>query len=75
MRRREVAKETFVRQPRRRLAHVELAGHHIRDKARAVFAEKVNLAFETGDGTPYFSRCTVDLGREGLSLIFEAIGT
>ena len=40
----------FVGQPRRRLAHIELAGHHVGDEAGAVFAEEFDLAFEAGDG-------------------------
>jgi hypothetical protein len=39
----------FVGQPRRRLAHVELAGHDVGDEAGAVFAEEVDFAFEAGD--------------------------
>jgi hypothetical protein len=35
---------------RRRLAHIELAGHDIGDEAGAVFAEEFDLAFEAGGG-------------------------
>ena len=31
--------------------HIELAGDHIGDEARAVFAEERDLAFEAGDGS------------------------
>ena len=40
----------FLWQPCRCLAHIELAGDHVGDKAGTVFAEEFDLAFEAGDG-------------------------
>ncbi len=37
----------FVRQPRRHLAHVQLAGDHVGDQAGAVFAEEGDFVFCT----------------------------
>ena len=36
------------------LAHIQLAGHHIRDEPGAVFAENVDLAFEMRKGVIAF---------------------
>ena len=39
-----------LRQAGGRLAHVELAGHHVGDEARAVLAEELDLAAGAVDG-------------------------
>ena len=39
-----------LRQAGGRLAHVELAGDHVGDEARAVLAEELDLAAGAGDG-------------------------
>ena len=39
-----------LRQAGGRIAHVQLAGHHVGDEARAVLAEELDLAAGAGDG-------------------------
>ena len=41
----------LIRQPRRRLAHIELAGDHVGDQAGAVLAEERDFAPRAFDGS------------------------
>ena len=59
----------LLRQPRRRLAHVKLAGDHIGDQAGAVFAEEADLILRNSNATLAAARLIPDVTYDRLLLL------